>query len=624
MRAAFLLSGLLIGTAVPAAWGGTLNERSVETVVSEATVYIEGAQLVRKKGIDLPAGETVLKFVGLSPDMDPKSIRVKASGQVTVVSVNHQFNYVSEWKKQTDAADIQQKIDDIDKQLEEIGMKQAILQEELTFLNLNRELNGKEQALTAAALKEAALFYQTKLTVLKTDELAYRRTTTELTLQRNKLVGQLNGLSAQKDEPTAEVVVKVNAKTASRYNFELTYLVKKAGWFPSYDIRANSVAEPIVLTYKANVYQRTGEDWKNVKIAFSSGNPSQGGVAPKLKPYHLDYYLRAPVYLKNDAAFSGKVTDLPGEPLPGASVSVPGSTIGTVTDLNGNFNLVLPPNTSQVQVSFVGYKNKTVPVGNGFTNIAMEENNLALEEVVVTGYGTDGSVPAALQGRVAGISSRKVKMESLPVEMETRLQTTTVLFNIAMPYTVLSDGKYYAVEMDHLTLETAFEYYAVPKIDRDAFLMAHVTNWEQYNLLGGEANIYFEDTYTGKTVIDPGSFKDTLSLSLGRDRNIVVTRDKSKEFTRKQILGSRTSETHHWAISMRNQKQETVTVSLFDQVPVSARDEIEVTDLVLSGGRLDKPSGEVVWKVELKPGESRKIDLSYQVKYPKGRNLMVE
>lgn len=625
MRAAILFLSLLFVSAIPA-WSQHGADRPVETSVSEATVYLEGAQLVRKKAVDLPSGETVLKFIGLSPDMDAKSIQVKAVGEVTVLAVNHQLNYLDDRARQAETTAIQKRIDDIDKQLEEVAVKQAIVQEELAFLNLNRQLTGKEQALTAAALKEAALFYQTKLSSLKTDELTHRRAAAELALQRNKLMGQLHGVSAQKDEPTAEVVVKVNAKTTGRYQFELTYLVKKAGWFPSYDIRANSVAEPIVLTYKANVYQRTGEDWKNVKIYFSSGNPSQGGVAPKLKPYYLDYYLRAPIYLKNDAGFSGRVVDEGGQPLPGANVVVPGTTIGTVADMDGRFSLVLPPNTPHVQVSFLGFKNATVPVGNGVANIRLQEDAASLNDVVVTGYGTDSSIPAALQGRMAGVSmaSRKAKMESLPVEMEARSQTTTVLFAIGTPYSVPSDGKHYAVEMDRLVLETAFEYYAVPKIDRDAFLMAHVTNWEQHNLLGGEANIYFEGTYTGKTVIDPGSFKDTLTLSLGRDKNIVVGRDKSKEFTRKQMLGGKAVETRHWQLSLRNQKQQTVTISLFDQVPVSNREEIEVGDLLLSDGQMDKTTGEVLWRIDLKPGDSRKIDLSYQVKYPKGRNLAIE
>lgn len=128
----------------------------------------------------------------------------------------------------------------------------------------------------------------------------------------------------------------------------------------------------------------------------------------------------------------------------------------------------------------------------------------------------------------------------------------------------------------------------------------------------------------GKTVLDVSQSTDTLTLSLGRDRNIAISRDKSKEFTKRQMLGSRVSETRHWVITVRNQKQQPVNLTLFDQVPVSNQEEIEVSDLMVSGAHLNANTGEAIWKLELKPGESRKTELSYQVKYPKGKSLVVE
>lgn len=65
-------------------------EKEIKTDITEVTVFIEGAQVTRKKRIDLQQGKTILKFVTLSPFIDAKSIQVKAFGDLIVLSVNHQ------------------------------------------------------------------------------------------------------------------------------------------------------------------------------------------------------------------------------------------------------------------------------------------------------------------------------------------------------------------------------------------------------------------------------------------------------------------------------------------------------------------------------------------------------
>jgi hypothetical protein len=364
-----------------------------------------------------------------------------------------------------------------------------------------------------------------------------------------------------------------------------------------------------------------------VKLIFSTGNPQQSGVAPQLQTYLLDYYLRPPVYQQPaSGAFEGTVLDENGEPVIGASVLVPGTTIGTITDVNGKFSLTLPANTTQVNVSFIGYKTKTLPVSAYQATVVLEADVFELEEVVVVGYGVSGDVDylSSVDNSSSPASPRKAKMESIPVDMNTRQTQTSVLFQIEMPYTVPSDNKRMAIDMQHISMDAGFEHYAVPKIDKDAFLLAHITNWEQYNLLGGEANIFFEGTYTGKTIIDPASFKDTLTLSLGRDKSIVIGREKAKDYKSRQLVGSKIVEERCWTINVRNPKAQLVHLTLMDQIPVAYRDGIEVGKVDLSGGQLDKKTGAVKWQLELNPDESKKLELKYQVKYPKDRNLLIE
>lgn len=123
---------------------------------------------------------------------------------------------------------------------------------------------------------------------------------------------------------------------------------------------------------------------------------------------------------------TGTVTDEDGLPLPGVSVIVKGTTIGTVTSADGEFSLDIPLNAETLQFSFVGMKTQEIPVeGKSSFSVVLEEDILGIEEVVAIGYGTErkrdltgavssirseeltksnsNSFAEALQGRIAGV-----------------------------------------------------------------------------------------------------------------------------------------------------------------------------------------------------------------------------
>jgi hypothetical protein len=97
-----------------------------------------------------------------------------------------------------------------------------------------------------------------------------------------------------------------------------------------------------------------------------------------------------------------------------------------------------------------------------------------------------------------------------------------------------------------------------------------------------------------------------------------------KQFTTKQFLGTKKEETKSWLISVKNNKLQDIDITVLDQIPVSTLEEIEVQPLNLTNGLLDKETGKLTWKLNLKPSEKKDIDLKYSVKYPKFRTLMIE
>jgi uncharacterized protein (TIGR02231 family) len=194
-------------------------------------------------------------------------------------------------------------------------------------------------------------------------------------------------------------------------------------------------------------------------------------------------------------------------------------------------------------------------------------------------------------------------------------------FDIALPYTVASASVPTVVDIRSYSMKADYTYSVAPKLETDVFLMACPTGWEEFSLLPGEANIFFEGTFVGKSYIDPNSIKDTLAVSLGRDKRIVVKREKLKDLTSRKTIGGSQKESYTWEISVRNTKTEAVTITVEDQIPVSQNKDIEVTLLDKGNAQYYLTTGKLKWELTLQPNETKKMTYQFEVKYPKDRQV---
>lgn len=255
------------------------------------------------------------------------------------------------------------------------------------------------------------------------------------------------------------------------------------------------------------------------------------------------------------------------------------------------------------------------------------------------GFYEPKSLSQALQGRVAGVNvSRSAKSEQVQYEIAEELAdaATTIdfvsttetqvsfEFQLDMPYNLPPDNKRYTVDLQKHNFPTEFEYHSIPKIDTDVFLMAKITGWENQNLLPGEIQLFFEGTFVGKSYLDPGATSDTLQISLGRDKGISVKRTRLAEFTERKFLGSNRIESRGWEIVVRNNKSMAVKLLIEDQIPVSTNKEIEITANEVSGADYNKESGKLLWRIELKPSESKTFRTKYTVKYPRNKTVLLD
>lgn len=617
---------ILFVLSAVATFSQTNAERKITSEVNEAIVFLESAQITRNKTVTINKGITLLRFVKLSPFVDGKSIQVKTSNAVEIQAVNFEKNYINKQTKSTDLVTLEEELKTLQK---ELALEKTLLninKEETDFLLANKVLSGKNQTLTVDNLKNTALYYGNQYKSLKLNALKIKERIALLYTNSSDLKNQIGNFSSKKEFASGEAIVKIKALKTTTIVLELIYNVSNAGWFPTYDIRVKDINNPLNLVYKANVKQQTKVDWNHVKLSFSSADPNTSSEAPTLKTYFLNYNSRPPVYTKNIKTVSGVVTDQGGV-VPGVSVLVEGTTIGTETDFDGRYSISIPKNAATLSFSYLGYVTAKRTIYTANLNVQLEEDSNSLDEVVVMGYGSK-SISSALEGSVSGVQIRGTSsVRSKPkytIPTKKIINQTTVNFEIAAPYSLKSSNKNYTVGMKTYELEVDYQYYSIPKIDKNVFLIAYAADWEKLNLLEGEATIYFEGTYIGKSLLDTRFVTDKLKISLGRDKNIVVQREKTKNFTTKQFIGNKKEENRAWNISIKNNKAQNINISISDQIPVSTLEEIKIALNEANTGIFKKETGEVLWKFKLSPNTSKNLQLKYTVKYPKNRNVVLD
>ena len=203
-------------------------------------------------------------------------------------------------------------------------------------------------------------------------------------------------------------------------------------------------------------------------------------------------------------------------------------------------------------------------------------------------------------------------------------RTTTVEFAIEAAFSVPSDGMAHTVGVKTHSVPALYIHYCTPKLEKDAFLYARTTGWEDLNLLPGQANVFFEGTYVGQSFLDLGRPQDTLNISLGRDKGVVVERVKRKGFSDKPVIGGKRTVTIGWDLNVRNNKNAAVELEIRDQYPVSSRSEVEVKLTENGGAKVDEPKGQLTWTLKLEPKAIQKLGFTYTVKHPKDQPVVLE
>ncbi|MEN9348234.1 MAG: hypothetical protein RLZZ77_1745 [Bacteroidota bacterium] len=279
-------------------------QKTIETRISDVTVFLAGAQVTHNGEVTLKAGENIFRIDDLTAYLDPNSVQVEGNSDYTILSVRHQVNYETNNTSNPRIKAILDSLEDFRFKQSEIQSMKNVYAQERALLEANRNIKGADAVLVMEDLEEMANFFRERFKSIEYKLLELGDQEKKNNDVLNRLQNKLNALNARISTNPSEVLVTVIARKEGKSNLKLTYFAQNAGWVPSYDLRAEEINGPIDFSYRAKVYQSTGNDWNDVNLTLSTGNPAIGGQIPNLNPWYIYLYDPQPmsIYSRKDYA----------------------------------------------------------------------------------------------------------------------------------------------------------------------------------------------------------------------------------------------------------------------------------------------------------------------------------
>ncbi|GAA4461442.1 DUF4139 domain-containing protein [Nemorincola caseinilytica] len=528
--------------------------------------------------VQLVKGDNEILFTNVATNVNTSSIMVNATNGVSAGSVIFQNNYV-----RTEVPS--QRVSMLQDSIKALTRTRTLAELKLTVVNKQIALLAPDR--TPADTKERPVAETANLL-----DLIDKKLETYL-VQKNKLNETISGINdniailntqirEEQDKGVIEggrLLIKLYATETGPSNITITYVTPNAGWAPVYDLIAENTTRPLQLYYKANVFQNSGTKWENVRLALSTGNPTEGIEMPVMTPWYAGIYVPQPVAYAQPAASQPQQN----------RTTYDARDIKTLATTEIADIATLTPGIYQAQR------------GKG-TSIAGARKTGTLyivDGVQVQNIGEEG---------IQSTMSQYVAVDG------GGMNTT---YDIEVPYTIPADANMHLVAIKKYDVPASFRHYAIPRLDKDAFLQAEIVNWAELDLMPAQANIFYDGTYVGQGYFDTRIIKDTMLVSLGRDKKVMVKRELDAKKRSAHTIGTNVRETYAYTINVRNTRKQPINMIVYDQMPLSNNNDLTIESKETGDGALDERTGFVKWTFTAAPNESRKLSLGYTLKYPK-------
>lgn len=540
----------------------------IKSSISKVTVYQQGAQIQEKAAYTVSKGISTLIIEGISPSIDPNSIQINASGSVVLLETKYSIYYpVPEpiengtneipVKIQREITLLQDSLFDLEYEMSTIQYQIDVLNSEKRIIENNGTIKGQGKVNDSIPLLKDALLFYHEKMNQINKEL--------LRLGREKVI-------------LGKKQTRMQGRLNELYNYNNNNnLVNQQYQEPIHRIEITVSAEEAATGKIEATYLVNNAGWIPMYDFRSSAATSS-----------IDLTYKAHVYQSTGVDWEGVRLNL--------STNNPYAN-KTKPEL---YPWYLDYYTYRNDVYYDQSKRTTSGDLNGF-GTAMP--SLSQNEKLVMEDADDYNAQTSLNF-------------SSMVE-----QLLSIEYAIDLPYTIKSDNQMNMVLINTKSLNTEYIYYAVPKLDLSVYMVARITDLSSLNLIPGKANLFHDGAYIGETYLNPTTMEDTMNLSLGKDQNIVVTRNLLKDESKEKIVGDKIEKTVSYRITIKNQKAKNIRLILQDQLPVIRNSEIELEVTELSKGEADPITGIIDWNVRMKPSETQTFNLIYTIKYDKTKSI---
>ena len=518
------------------------NEMASISNIKNVIVFNKGVNVQRYGNVALKKGDNTIYIQELSPYLANESIQfLMKSNKVIINSVSKEMNYLGIPNHLSN--DVKLLNDSLLKTKENLRLANVAMEvynQEKDLLNENKSVLKLSKEFIIDDLMDLTDFFRERMLDVEGKISNTNKEIAKINKTIQNIERQINALNSKAKNQYSNVVIQVTSEVNKNIDYELSYNINnRAGWKPCYDIRVDKINDSVNITYKAEMYQNTNEEWEDIKISLSTGNLNQSNNAPSFNPNYL---------------------------------------------YNNSNNYRVSTSTSP------RYDKYELTDANVDVGMAMEDDLIE-------------------------VSSSSADFTTVD------FSGTQIQYDIGLPYSITSSNKSLFIEIQKINLFATYDYYSYPKMDKDVFLMCHLSSIAQQNFLSGEAQLFFEGKSVGKTYLDPLSTKKTIDLSLSRDLSIIAQRKPIKKLSIETKIGDKVKQERTFEVSLKNNKQERVKVKLVDQIPVSNDKSINVELMESSDAKLTKNNGKLTWIIELEPNTSVTKSFSYVIKYPEDKRV---
>jgi uncharacterized protein (TIGR02231 family) len=506
--------------------------------VERVVLYPGMAEVTRVAEVDKPEGTVVLS--GLTPNLLPDTLSVKVErGDARIAGVSTENLFRTE--------PVDERVKKLERRIEDLTGEKRWAEAAIQALQREKNLlergvlsiySGGEEGkkrdtpqpprLSAAEVKGALSLFRDRGQAIDGMVFDREQTIRELVKSLQATKKELDKIRAPRAKQ--EKVVRIDLERPAKCRIAVTYLVPAAGFAPRYNVRLRPAEGTLAFELVGEAWQRTGEDWKDSVLTFSTTQPGRMAQLPALPPWNIDF--------------------------PQPPIARPMGGFQAKSELS-----------------------------------AMD----ALEEKAAE--------------LAAGAPPPQKRFASFEVTLEGR-------------HSLPGDGEKKMFPLTRQQQPTKVAWRSIPRVTDGAFLAADGRNDSGLPIFAAPAGLFLEDAYAGRGRLPDIPEGEEFKIDFGKDPGILV---KRKERLRKREEGGVFAKVKRvrfqYEITAQNFRNETVPLTVLDQLPFPRHKDIVVKDVEITGGGKQEEQGEVKWEFSLGKGEKKVLGFSFTVEYPADKEI---